>query len=97
MIEKRQFSKTKPSCKVTFTLKSEAEHVVILGDFNAWNETSNPMKRTKDGIFAVTIELEIGREHQDLFLADGNTWLNDETADKYVISSLGSTNSVVVL
>jgi len=97
MIEKRQFLKSKPVCKVTFKIKTEAQNVVLVGDFNAWEETATPMKKTKDGTFSVTIELESGREHQFRYLADSSKWLNDEAADKYISSTFGSENSVIIL
>jgi len=97
MIEKRQFLKTKPVCKVTFKLKCEAETLCLVGDFNGWNETSNPMKKAKDGTFSISVDLESGQEQQFRYLADGKTWLNDEAADKYVATSHGSENSVIVL
>jgi 1,4-alpha-glucan branching enzyme len=89
--------KTKPVCKVTFKLKTEAESLSLVGDFNSWNETSTPMKKAKDGTFSVSVEMESGREQQFRYLADGRKWLNDEAADKYVTTALGSENSVVIL
>jgi 1,4-alpha-glucan branching enzyme len=97
MIEKRQFLKTKPVCKVTFKFKTDAEQLTLAGDFNSWNETSTPMKKAKDGYFSITVEMETGREHQFRYLANGKTWLNDDSADKYVTTPLGSENSVVIL
>jgi len=97
MIEKRQFLKTKPVCKVTFKFKTEAENLALVGDFNEWNETSTPMKKAKDGSFSVSVDMESGREQQFRYLANGKTWLNDDAADKYVITPLGSENSVVIL
>jgi 1,4-alpha-glucan branching enzyme len=97
MIEKRQFLKTKPVCKVTFKFKTEAESLALVGDFNNWNEASTPMKKAKDGSFSVSVDMESGREQQFRYLADGKKWLNDEAADKYVTTALGSENSVVIL
>ncbi len=97
MIEKRQFLKTKPVCKVTFKFKTEAESLALVGDFNNWNETATPMKKSKDGTFSVSVEMESSREQQFRYLADGRKWLNDEAADKYVTTALGSENSVVIL
>jgi 1,4-alpha-glucan branching enzyme len=97
MIEKRQFLKTKPVCKVTFKFKTDARNLVLVGDFNGWDETANPMKKAQDGSFSVTVEMESGIEQQFRYLADGHIWLNDEAADKYVHSSFGSENSVVIL
>jgi 1,4-alpha-glucan branching enzyme len=97
MIAKRQYLKSKPVCKVTFQLSTEAKHVALVGEFNGWNEASTPMKKSKDGIFSASLELETGREYQYRFLIDGSNWLNDEHADKQVPTPLGNENSVVVL
>jgi len=97
MITKRQLLKTKPVCKVTFQLNADAKHVCIAGEFNNWNEASTPMKKGKDGIFSVTVELESGREHQFRYLLDGKKWINDDSADKYIKTPLGNENSVIVL
>jgi len=97
MIVKRHFLKNKPVCKVTFKFRTDAKQVSLLGDFNGWDETATPMKRDKDGTFSVTIELESGYHQQFRYLADGHIWLNDEAADMYVVSSLGSENSVLLL
>ena len=97
MIEKRQFLKSKPVCKVTFKFKTEAENLALVGDFNGWDENANPMKKAKDGTFSVTVEMESGFEQQFRYIADGKIWHNDEAADKYVTSSLGNENSVVIL
>jgi len=97
MIEKRQFLKTKPICKVSFKFKADAEKLVLVGDFNAWDETATPMKKSKDGTFSVSVEMESGREHQFRYLADDKVWLNDDAADKYTKTAFGSENSVVIL
>ncbi len=97
MIEKRQFLKNKPVCKVTFKFKTDAESLVLVGDFNGWDETATPMKKAKGGTFSVSVEMETGFEQQFRYIADGNIWLNDEAADKYVDSLLGSENSVIIL
>lgn len=97
MIEKRQFLKSKPVCKVSFKFKTEAENLCLVGDFNNWSETSTPMKKSKDGSFSVTVDMESGCEQQFRYLADGKNWLNDDAADKYVSTHHGSENSVIVL
>lgn len=97
MIVKRQFLKTKPVCKVTFQHTAGAQHIALVGEFNGWNEASTPMKKTKEGVFSTTLELETGREYQYRFLLDGVKWENDEGADKHVATPLGNDNSVIVL
>jgi 1,4-alpha-glucan branching enzyme len=101
MIEKKQVMKSKPVCKVTFKLSPEqvhnAKNVAIAGDFNSWNETSNPFKKAKDGSFSVTVEMQTGTEHQFRYLVDGKSWLNEADADSNVINNFGSENSVIKL
>jgi 1,4-alpha-glucan branching enzyme len=58
---KKQYFKTKPSCKVTFTVPKQlaafASTVHLVGDFNDWNKSITPMKRLKDGSFTATLFL----------------------------------------
>ncbi len=98
---KKQFSKTKQTCKVTFTLPkkaiAEAIEVKILGDFNNWDwEQGVSMKATKNEFKAV-IELPTGRNYQFRYLADNGIWENDWAADGYVPAPYNVDNSVVVL
>jgi 1,4-alpha-glucan branching enzyme len=99
MIQK-QFMKSKPVCKATFTLPAEvvgeAKNVAIVGDFNNWDVKNGvKMKKQKDGAFKASVELETGKEYQFRYLIDGATWTNDWAADKYVPSPFGVENSVV--
>jgi 1,4-alpha-glucan branching enzyme len=95
---KKQTLKTKPVCKVTFTLHEsvKAETVHLVGDFNNWDEKATPMKQAKkNGPFSITLELESGKEFQFRYLVDGTTWHNDWDADKYVPNPFSGDNSVV--
>ncbi len=100
MSVKKQFSKSKPVCKVTFKLsKSQVQNagkVNIVGDFNNWNESSDELKPLKDGSFSHSIDLESGREYQFRYLLDGTNWMNDENADRYVASGLGNSDNAVI-
>jgi len=56
------------------------------------------MKRLKNGTFKTTIDLEVGHEYQFRYLVDGEVWVNDAQADRYVPTGLGvEDNSVVVI
>ncbi len=99
---KKQFSKSKPVCKVTFTvdptLVEGAKEVSVLGDFNNWDPSETTMKKVKDGSFTKTIELEVGHEYQFRYLVDGTRWINDAAADKYAHSGVAAEeNSIVAL
>ncbi len=96
----KQFMKSKPVCKATFTLPvdvaPEAKNVQVLGEFNGWNPEDAPkMKKQKNGFFKAVVELETGKEYQFRYLVDGETWLNDQEADNYVASEFGTENCVI--
>lgn len=95
----KSFSKTKPVCKVTFTLPIEAakggKDVRVLGDFNNWSwEKGAKMKAGKEA-FSTALELEAGKSYQFRYLIDNHVWENDWAADDYATAALGMTNSVV--
>lgn len=96
MLKKRRFKKQNV-VKVTFVLPPEVEGdtVHLVGEFNDW-QTSQAMRRQKDGSWRVTVSLEPGGEYEFRYLVDGQRWLNDSQADKYVPSPYGDQNSVVV-
>lgn len=96
----KQFLKSKPVCKATFSLPVEAvpaaKSVALLGEFNNWDPaTGIEMKKQKDGAYKAVVELETGKEFQFRYLVDGQTWVNGE-ADKYVQSPFGAENCVVI-
>lgn len=94
---KKQVLKTKPVCKVTFSLPAQVqgETVFLVGDFNNWQEDATPMKRNKDGSFSATLELEQGKEYQFRYLVNSSEWHNDWEADRYVPNPFSGDNSVV--
>lgn len=83
----KQFLKTKPECKVKFTLTAEesgyAESVALVGDFNEWDASITPMKKDKDGNFSVTITLPLGDSQKFRYFINGDKWMNDPEADGY--------------
>lgn len=99
---KRKFLADKATCSVTFTtdagITREAKAAAVVGSFNNWDATANPMKRRKDGTFATTVKLPCGESHQFRYLIDESRWENDVAADHYVPTPFGdSANSVVDL
>lgn len=96
---KKQFLKSKPVCKVTFRVDAKdvesAEKVQLVGDFNNWDESVEPMSALKSKDFTTTLELEAGKEYQFRYLVNGSIWKNDPQADSYVPNAFGEENSVV--
>ncbi len=52
-----------------------AGQVALAGDFNAWSNTANPMRKDDDGVWSTTVQLGPG-EHQYKFVVDGQ-WIAD--------------------
>lgn len=98
---KKSYSKTKPVCKVTFTLPAEAvqggKEVRILGDFNEWSWENGYKMKAGKAEFATEVELPAGKEYQFRYLIDNHIWENDWNADNYVAAPFGVYNSVVSL
>lgn len=92
----KKFMKSKPLVSVTFTLPSniKATKAVVTGEFNNWDTTVNPLRRTK-GVWKTTLKLDIGKEYQFRYLVNDNEWYNDDAADNYVANNLGSNNAVL--
>ncbi len=100
MLKKRQFRKRNIT-KVTFVLppKVVGDTVYVMGEFNDW-QPSHAMRRQKDGSWRITVDLEPTSEYQFRYLVDGvdgQRWLNDPQADKYVPNPYGDQNSVVLM
>ena len=97
---KKSFSSDGKKCTVVFTVNPEAaagaEKVYLAGDFNSWDTTSIPMKKGPDGSFSVKKQLETNKEYQFRYCLDGNRWINDWKADKYVRSELANDDNSVV-
>jgi predicted flap endonuclease-1-like 5' DNA nuclease len=98
---KKQFSKTKPIAKVTFSLPKEAilsaKEVRVLGEFNNWEWDDAPVMKATKTAFSTTVELETGKDYQFRYLADNGIWENDWDADNYIPAPYNVDNSVVVL
>lgn len=96
MAIKKQYLKSKPVCKVTFSIESEdAKKVSVVGNFNDWNAKKAPLKKLKNGTFKGTIDLEKDSAYEFKYLVDG-AYVNDAAADAYAWNDYaGAENSVV--
>jgi len=98
-LKKRQL-KSKPCCKVTFTISKEqvrdASKVFLVGEFNEWKPGATPLRRQKDGSFTRTLDLESGHEYQFRYLIDGEIWISDPEADRFAFSPFGDCENSVV-
>jgi 1,4-alpha-glucan branching enzyme len=97
---KKQYLKKKGICKVTFAVpESEgngAQKVHVVGEFNNWSTTATPMKRSRNGVFTASMDLQTGQEYQFRYLIDDHRWDNDKEADKSSETPYGDAfNSVI--
>ena len=66
---------------MTFAVNPEehnnASEIFLVGEFNNWDKSASPLKKTKAGKFSTTLDLETGKEYQFRYFIDGKTWDND--------------------
>ena len=98
MAIKKQFVKTKPVCKVTFSiLAKEAASAAVVGDFNNWNIEEGTMEKLKNGTFKGVFDLPKDSSYEIKYLIDGN-YMNDPEADGLKWNDYaGAENSVLAL
>ncbi len=94
----KQYLKTKPVCKVTFTVPAEeAKKVVVVGDFNNWDPKGSSLKKLKNGNFKGTFELPKESTFEFRYIIDGD-YVNDAQADRYQWNDYaGAENAVLEL
>jgi len=87
-------------CKVSFKLPigmvSPESQVFLTGEFNNWDTKSLPMKKSENGEFTISVDLDKGKEYQFKYIIDGREWINDTDADRFIKNEFNGENSVVV-
>ncbi|MFI6149727.1 isoamylase early set domain-containing protein [Streptomyces sp. NPDC051109] len=80
MLERRS---RKDGTEVTFVLPREDPPgpVSVVGDFNDWRPGVHTLQPRKDGKRAVTVALPGDTTQSFRYLAAGDYWFNDESAD----------------
>ncbi len=93
---KKQFIKTKPVCKVTFSIEAkESFSASVVGDFNNWNSTEGELTKLKNGTFKGVFDLDKDSKYEFKYLIDG-AYVNEEAADSYKWNEYaGAENSVL--
>ena len=94
----KQYLKSKPVCKVTFTvLAEEAKEVTVVGCFNEWDTKANPLKKLKNGTFKGAVSLDADRSYEFRYLVDG-AFVNEAEADEQEWNDFaGAENSILKL
>ncbi len=92
----KQYLKSKPVCKVTFSILAEdAKKVSLVGSFNEWNAKATPLKKLKNGTFKGAVDLDTNNSYEFKYLVDG-AFVNDDAADSYVWNEFASADNSVV-
>ncbi len=93
----KQYLKSKPICKVTFSIVAEdAKNVSLVGSFNEWNAQATPLKKLKNGVFKGTLDLTTDNSYEFKYLIDETVYTNDEAADAYVWNEFASADNSIV-
>ena len=96
MAIKKQYLKSKPICKVTFSVPAkEANSVSVAGNFNQWNTEATQLKKLKNGTFKGTVDLEKDNSYEFRYIVDGQ-WQNEEQADSYAWNEFAAADNSVL-
>nr|WP_315199779.1 isoamylase early set domain-containing protein [uncultured Flavobacterium sp.] len=96
MSVKKQFIKTKPVCKVTFSLEAkEADQVSVIGDFNDWKIEEGSLSKLKNGTFKGTFELGKDATYEFKYVVDGE-YVNEPEADSFRWNDFAGTENSVL-
>lgn len=84
--------------EITFSMRADASQVksiAVVGDFNDWEPDRDLLiDENNDGIWSVTLKLEPGR-YEYMFILDGQEWVPDPSAYRYVSDGFGNKNAVL--
>ena len=96
MAIKKQYLKSKPVCKVTFSVPAkEADSVAVVGTFNEWNTEATELKKLKNGTFKGTVDLASEASYEFRYVVDGN-YINDEQADAFAWNDFAAAENGVL-
>lgn len=81
MAIKKQFAKTKPVGKVTFSVTAkEAQTASVVGDFNGWDAEAGKLEKLKNGTFKGVFEFPKDASYEFKYIVDGE-YSNEPEAD----------------
>ncbi len=96
MAIKKQYLKSKPVCKVTFSVPAKAaQNVAVVGSFNEWNTEATALKKLKNGTFKGTVDLPSDNSYEFRYVVDG-AYINDEQADAYAWNDFAAAENGVL-
>ena len=98
MAIKKQFVKTKPVCKVTFSVVAkEASQASVVGDFNNWSLEDGALNKLKNGTFKGVFDVNKDAAYEFKYVIDG-VFVNEPEADSFKWNEFaGNENGVLVV
>lgn len=84
--------------KVSFILPGDDPRLpaAVVGDFNAWDPTSDRFRRRTNGTASAVLSLEAGLSYRFRYRGADGSWFNDDQADGYEANVHGSIDCIVV-
>jgi hypothetical protein len=81
-----------------FVLPASGAHSVhVAGSFNDWLPTAIALEdRDHDGVWRATLVLPVG-QHEYMFVVDGERWVADPNAGRYIDDDFGRENAVLIV
>ncbi|WCD90983.1 hypothetical protein KPP03845_107412 [Streptomyces xanthophaeus] len=78
-----EHQRRKDRTEVTFVLPADTPPgpVSVVGDFNEWKPGTRELTPRPDGTRAVTVTLPAKASHSFRYLAAGDYWFNDDSAE----------------
>ena len=74
-----------------------ARSVQVVGSFNDWGPASIPLQdRDHDGVWQAVVVLPEGT-HEYMFVVDGERWVADPLAGRFVADGFGRENSLLIV
>jgi hypothetical protein len=74
-----------------------AKSVTVAGDFNDWDAEATALRDTDgDGVWTGLIALRPGM-HKYMFVVNGEQWVTDPEAERYVDDGFGNRNAVIAI
>ena len=96
MSVKKQFVKTKPVCKVTFSVEAkEAVTASVVGDFNNWNHKEGELSKLKNGSFKGAFDIPKDASYEFKYVIDG-AYVNESEADSFKWNDFAGTENGVL-
>lgn len=89
---RRQTTSTRREIEFSFSAP-KAKSVCVAGQFNDWNMTLMPLKKSADGAWKIRLKLSPGK-YEYKYVVDG-AWVQDMSCSETMPNAFGTRNCVV--